>query len=166
MLKRLRRTQAGTAMRRGILPPFQRPADERQPSPPESSNDDDSADDEDDERTTARPRPLLLEYGGPEKKKKTFKAKNEILIVPRTIAELGRLTPSQIITQGSTFPSAEHCMLAIKELAIKELAVRLKVPRPQVNLRRGDHGEYVSVKCTCTAATCAFAVLVGTTRRA
>lgn len=141
------------------LDPYQRPADERPPSPPESSDDDECADDEDDERATARPR-LLLEYGGPEKKKKTFKAKNEILIAPRTIAELGKLAPSEIITQGSTFQSAEYCMLAIKELA-----VRLKAPRPKVNIRRGDHAEFVSVNCTCTAATCAFAVLAGTTRR-
>ena len=141
------------------LAPYQRSADEQPPSPPESSDDDESADDEDDERATARPR-LLLEYDGPEKEKKRSKAKNEILVSPRTIAELGKLTPPEIITQGSTFPSAEHCMLAIKELA-----VRVKAPRPKVNIRRGNHDEYVSLNCTCTAATCAFAVLAGTTRR-
>lgn len=152
------------------LAPYQRLADddERQPSPPESSDDEQPADDSDEdgdadamgqgERATARL--LLLECGGGEKKNKIKKVKNESNLAPRTILELGRYAPDQIITQGSTFPSAEHCALAVKELSVK-----LRTARPFVELRRGEHGEYVSVKCACTAAKCAFGVLAGTTRR-
>lgn len=148
---------------------YQRHADELTPAPAESSDDELSADgsDEDDDFTEKaqgkHAQPLLLHGGGmelEEKKKKKSKVKNESVIAPRTIAELGKLAPHEIITQGSTFPSAEQCVLAIKELA-----ARLKAPRPKVLARRGDHADYVSVSCACTAANCAFAVLAGTTRR-
>ena len=86
------------------------------------------------ERATARL--LLLECGGGEKKNKIKKVKNESNLAPRTILELGRYAPDQIITQGSTFPSAEHCALAVKELSVK-----LRTARPFVELRRGEHGE-------------------------
>lgn len=138
--------------------PYQRHADEEelQSEPSESSEEDELSDEDGDGALPHQPLLLLQHSGGRQQKKKTPKA-DRIGIAPRSLVELGKLKPEEILNAESTFPSAEHCAFVLKELS-----VRLRTPGClSITMRRGQSGQCVSVTCSCsggTSSACKFDV--------
>lgn len=141
------------------------------------SSDDDECDDDDEndddgaveqgEGTAPRQPPalLLLKEGDAGKEKKGMRTKHRVPtfdLFPRTIAELGRMEPADIIKEGKAFHSADHCLLATKELS-----VRLQAPRLKVNMRCGPNYDHHYLKCVCTglAGKCEFLMAAGMKRQ-
>lgn len=138
--------------------PYQRHADEEelQSEPSESSEEDELSDEDGDGALPHQPLLLLQHSGGRQQKKKTPKA-DRIGIAPRSLVELGKLKPEEILNAESTFASAEHCAFVLKELA-----VRLQTPGClSITMRRGQSGQCVSVTCSCSggmSTACKFDV--------
>lgn len=86
---------------------------------------------------------LGLRAGTSQSSSNSKRSSSSLLLSPRTIAELGVLEPDAIIRKGSTFATADHCILAAKELS-----VRLQAPR--VTAKRRHASGHNFVKCTCT----------------
>ena len=128
---------------------------------PSASSDEESSDGDADTGDAAAAQPAVLRLGfrpgagrsqSSSRYKSSSSSSSPLLPSPRTIAELGVLEPDAIIRNGSTFATADHCILAAKELSVRVQADRVSV------LRRQTSGHNY-VKCTCTGLGCNFSML-------